>query len=282
MFLLKSAVYILITLILITHIPAHADAAPDYAQRGDQVVGVMNFTIEKGGYPLNATLWYPALNPDNVEESYTYKLNGLVTAGQALLGAPPDRANGPYPLIVYSHGLFGARFESTHYAEHLASWGFVVVAADHVGSTFFDITSAEDVVRSFGYRPQDVTRLIDYAESINAEGKFAKVLDMNAVGVTGFSFGGYTALIAGGAVIDSTALAATCQKVSPRDNALCDTSNQQLLAKTVGLDSIPLRLWQSAADKRVKAIVALAPCCVDVLGAAGLARACLQSGRMEG
>lgn len=271
MFLLKSVVYVLMTLTLIANIPAKADTAPDYARRGDHAVGVMNFTIQEEDYVLNATLWYPALNPDGAEESYTYELNGLVMAGQALLDAQPDTANGPYPLIVYSHGLFGARFESTHYAEHLASWGFVVAAADHVGSTFFDTTSAEDVVRSFGYRPQDVTRLIDHAGAINTEGDFAGVLDMSAVGVTGFSFGGYTALVAGGAVIDSMALAAACEGVSPQENALCDANNQQLLAETVGLESVPQGAWQSAADERIKAILPLAPCCVDLLGTEGLA-----------
>lgn len=271
MFLLKAAVAILMTLTLITHAQAQTDTAPAYAQRGDHAVGVMHLTIEGEDYPLNATLWYPALNADGADERYTYELNGLETAGQALLDAPPDAANGPYPLVIYSHGLFGARLESTHYAEHLASWGFVVVAADHVGSTFFDTTSAEDVVRSFGYRPQDVTRLIDQAESLNTDGTFAGVLDMEAVGVTGFSFGGYTALMVGGAVMDSAALAAACDGVSAQDNALCDPANQQLLAETVGLDSVPQGQWQRAADERVTAIVALAPCCVEMLGEAGLA-----------
>jgi predicted dienelactone hydrolase len=250
---------------------APADMEPVYAARGPHSVGVVDFTAEQGDYTLNATLWYPALNPDGAEASHTYSLNGLVTEGQALLEAQPETANGPYPLIIYSHGLFGARFESIHYVEHLASWGFVVMAADHIGSTFFDTTSAEDVVRSFGYRPQDVMRLIDHTEAINAEGVFAGLMDMNAVGVTGFSFGGYTTLLAGGAVMDSSAIDAACEGVSPQENALCETTNLQLLAETVGLDVIPQGLWRPMADERIKAVVALAPCCVNLFGTEGLA-----------
>ena len=272
MSLLKLLGFGLITLTLISPYATQANETPDYAQRGKHPVGVMHFTIETADYTLNASLWYPALNPDKVEERYTYELNGLVTSGQALLDAVPDLANSPYPTLIYSHGLFGARFESIHYVEHLASWGFVVLAADHIGSTFFDISSAQDVVRSFGYRPQDVTQLLDYAESINAQTEFEGMLDMDAVGMTGFSFGAYTALLAGGAVMDSTALALTCQTVSAQENALCDGANQQLLAETLGLDSVPQGLWHSNADERIKTIVALAPCCIDMLGTAGVAK----------
>lgn len=271
----KSTSTLIIALVFFTalnlNIQAQSDETPTYGLRGVHSVGVVDFTIEQESYSLNATMWYPALNSDEMEESYTYDLNGLVTAGQAIHSALPEFGDEPYPLIIYSHGLFGARFESTYYLEHLASWGFVVIAADHTGSTFFDTTSPDDVVQSFGYRPQDITQLIDYAEEINTEGEFAELLDMNAVGMTGFSFGGHTALLVGGAVMDSAALVIVCEGVSTEQNALCDPSYQQLLAETIGLDAIPQGLWQSAVDERIKAIVPLAPCCVDILGTDGLA-----------
>ncbi|MEL7436717.1 MAG: hypothetical protein AAFN11_22450, partial [Chloroflexota bacterium] len=270
----KSTSTLIIAFVLFTalnlNIQAQSDETPTYGLRGVHSIGVVDFIIEQDDYNLNATMWYPALNSNEIEESYTYDLNGLVTAGQAIHDALPEIGDEPYPLIIYSHGLFGSRFESTHYIEHLASWGFVVIAADHTGSTFFDTTSPYDVVQSFGYRPQDITRLIDYAETINAEGEFAGLLDMTAIGVTGFSFGGYTALLAGGAVIDSAALTIACEGVSTEQNALCDPGYQQLLAETIGLDDIPEGLWQSTVDERITAIVSLAPCCVDILGADGL------------
>jgi predicted dienelactone hydrolase len=270
MFLIKAAVVAGLALAIASP-ELHGDAFHDYGQRGAYVVGVKNFTIEGDDYPLNATLWYPAVNLNDAEQAYTYELNGLVMEGQALADAMPEKGDAPYPLIVYSHGLFGARFESTHYAEHLASWGFVVIAADHPGSTFFDTTSAQDVVRSFGTRAHEVARLVDHAEAINAEGAFAGMLDMEAVGISGFSFGGYTALLASGASLDSAALAAACQDVTPEENVLCDESSQQLLAESFGLANVPQGLWPAAADQRIRAVVALAPCCVNLLGAEGLA-----------
>jgi predicted dienelactone hydrolase len=175
-------------------------------------------------------MWYPALNPSGREEAYTYDLNGLVTEGRALPAAAPNLTDGPYPVIFYSHGLFGARFESTAYLEHLASWGFVVIAADHSGTTFFNITSAEDVVRSFANRPLEILRLIAHAEALNSEGDYTGLFDTNRLAITGFSFGGYTALLAGGASIDTRALAAACEGVSVEESALCAPTSLDLLA----------------------------------------------------
>jgi predicted dienelactone hydrolase len=43
------------------------------------------------------------------------------------------RAPGSFPLVVYSHGSGGIRFENLALAVHLASHGYIVVAADHPG-----------------------------------------------------------------------------------------------------------------------------------------------------
>ncbi|MCU0464089.1 MAG: dienelactone hydrolase family protein [Anaerolineae bacterium] len=266
----KAAVALLMLAALTLTGYTQADPEPTYAPRGTHSVGVVDVTVGNGDDTLNATVWYPALNPDEMEERYTYDLNGLLTVGQALDGAQPDLSAGPYPVIVYSHGLFGARFESTRYIEHLASWGFVVIAADHIGSTFFDTTSATDVLKSFGRRPQEITRLIDHLETLNTEVDFAGLFDMDSVGVTGFSFGGYSALMVGGAVLNSEAIIDICEGFSVEANALCGADNRQLLAQTVGLDAVPDGLWPSVADERVKAVVLLAPCCVDFIGVDGL------------
>ena len=49
--------------------------APPYAVRGPYWVGTMEFLIEDDERPLNVTVWYPALNPDGVEEAATYAVN---------------------------------------------------------------------------------------------------------------------------------------------------------------------------------------------------------------
>lgn len=50
----------------------------------------------------------------------------------AHLGAPVHRREGGRPVVIYSPGLGGERFETTCLVEELASRGYVVVTIDHV------------------------------------------------------------------------------------------------------------------------------------------------------
>jgi predicted dienelactone hydrolase len=44
---------------------------------------------------------------------------------------PPANPDGPFPLVLYSHGFGGFNLIASQQAEHLASWGFVVAAPEH-------------------------------------------------------------------------------------------------------------------------------------------------------
>ena len=62
-------------------------------------------------------------------------------------------ADGPFPLVVYSHGSGGLRFIASDYTEAIASHGYIVAAPDHTGNTAlerlsnteaeFDVTALE-------------------------------------------------------------------------------------------------------------------------------------------
>ena len=273
---MKRSLFVALAALLIVSLggPPTLAQAPDalpYAQRGASPVGVVDLVVEDEARPLPVTMWYPALNPQGAEEAITYQLNGLETPGQALREAAPDLAGGPYPVIYYSHGLFGARLNVTYYLEHLASWGFVVLAVDHPGSTFYDTTSAEDIIRSFGYRPLEIQRLIAFSEALNTSESYAGLLDLDALAMTGYSFGGYTSLLAGGARLSTEALAESCARGTTDDNLLCEDSGRALVAEALGLEAVPESLWPVVADARLQALTLMAPCCVDYLGAEGLA-----------
>ncbi|MEZ5268392.1 MAG: hypothetical protein R2789_07465 [Microthrixaceae bacterium] len=117
--------------------PRAAEAA--YAQPGPYGVGVV--TLSLGDRDME--LWYPA-DPADVEgqDRDTYFVRDFVPAWVERLLDPevnppyvtdavrdvPAATDGPFPLVLFSHGFAGFRLTSTALTTHLASWGFVVIA----------------------------------------------------------------------------------------------------------------------------------------------------------
>jgi hypothetical protein len=139
---------------------ARADA-PELAYRGPYSVGVrtlevvnpdhidiLNYSDEnpdaRYDRPLTLEVWYPAIRPGKKPEVTTYQdvlgsgpddpdrpLIPFEFAGRALRNARPYAQEGPYPLVIVSHGYPGSRVLLTYLTENLASKGYVVVAIDH-------------------------------------------------------------------------------------------------------------------------------------------------------
>ena len=111
-------------------------------------------------------------------------------------------APGSFPLVLFSHGNGGIRFQSFFFAAHLASHGFVVVSPDHHGNTFIDALSEVEDPDSATNRPLDMSFLIDTFTAFDAEAGnfFEAAVDLEKIGMSGHSFGGYTSFaLAGGA-----------------------------------------------------------------------------------
>jgi predicted dienelactone hydrolase len=104
------------------------------------------------------------------------------------------RAPGAYPLVLYSHGSGGIRFENLALGVHLASHGYVIVSADHPGDTLLDPGDEMDAVLT--NRPRDVSFLIDSFLAFNGESGnfFAGAIDADRIAAAGWSYGGYAAL----------------------------------------------------------------------------------------
>ena len=242
--------------------------APPYAVHGPYAVGTREFVIEPDSErPLAITVWYPALNPDGVAEAYTYQYltwgeAPVTTEGHAIADAVPDAAGGPYPLVIFSHGHFMYRQQSVFLTEHLASWGFVVMSADHFGNTattnppeYGDTNPAHNY-----YRTVDITREMDYADELTADGgALAGMIDTTQVGVTGHSFGGLTALQAGGAGLDFDYFRTACEQ-NPEGACQLTLDELDKIAALAGLDGVPESPWPPFVDDaRIKAVVPLAP-----------------------
>ena len=236
---------------------------PPFAMRGEYAVGTMELTIEDDERPLTVTIWYPADAEAGSEPDVAYGVAPLLTLpGAAYRDAAPFVDDAPYPLIVYSHGSNGARVVSTFLTEHLASRGFVVIAADHPGNDIqARIADDADLIGAFALRPDDVLRKLDYADNVlNADGGFlAGLIDMENVGVVGHSFGGWTALTVAGGRTDLDLLDAYCADADEEDNVCFIQQIADDLAAARGLDAVPESPWPAQADERIDAVVALAP-----------------------
>lgn len=238
--------------------------APPYAIHGSYSVGTQEILIEDGNArSLIGTLWYPASNPEQLEEAhaYTHEVWPAPIMGKAILNAVPDTTNAPYPLVIFADGRQSFRFQSTFLLEHLASYGFVVMTVEYEDN--FASFGTDGYYTSLISRPQDVTRQIDFAEDLTqGDGVFASMIDTTRIAVTGHSFGGWTALASAGAQLDLNAFRVWCDE-NPQEEAIhaCNVmfAHETDLASLAGLDEVPTSLWPAQGDARVDAIVSFAP-----------------------
>jgi len=116
---------------------------PAYAGRGPHPVGVT--TLSLGDREVE--VWYPA-DPAGIGATPldTYFIRDFVPPSFDALIPPevnppyvtdahrgvPAAADGPFPLVVFSHGAASFRLQSTELTTHLASWGFVVISPDYL------------------------------------------------------------------------------------------------------------------------------------------------------
>lgn len=118
--------------------------------------------------------------------------------------------DGPFPVVIVSHGAGGNWDTHAGQNQHLASYGYAVLALEHVGSnnerlrrggprlmqTLMEmIVDREEVLG----RPQDVSFAIGRAEDWNrSHAELRGKLDVQRIGVLGHSFGAYTTMVVAG------------------------------------------------------------------------------------
>lgn len=246
--------------------------APELAYRGTWQVGVrtlellhedqpdiLNFNEnETPEYdrPLTVEVWYPAVkiaeaeglryqdylgspnDPDRPLEPFSF-------AGRAIRNATPDNNQGPFPLIIVSHGYPGSRFLMTYLTENLASKGYIVVAIDHTESTHSD---AGKFASTLYHRAIDDYFVLDEMARLNSSDTshfLTGMVDASSTALVGYSMGGYGVLNAGGAGYSSGFVKAFSQM----------TGGSEKLAER----SLADPSYNRTVDPRVKAIIAFAP-----------------------
>jgi predicted dienelactone hydrolase len=117
----------------------------------------------------------------------------------------PETGKGPFPVIVFSHGLGGSRDGYEYLGRYWAGHGYVSVHLQHLGSDtgawkgklrpMAEMKKAAADPRNAFDRVLDVRFAIDQLERLNRDDKqFTGRLDLAHLGMAGHSFGAWTTL----------------------------------------------------------------------------------------
>ncbi len=189
-----------------TEVPETTEAAQpevtaaELAAAGPYAVGVTTRTLPEGGL---VEIWYPA-DESAAGGTDTYNVRNFLPEGIATLitgdiddsfvidatrDAPPA-GDGPFPVVLFSHGAASFRLQSSELAQHLASWGIVTASTDH---------PSRDLLNRFGGTAEGQPPAIDqmrsmrtYLTTLDGDPLLGGSLDNERVALGGHSAGGGT------------------------------------------------------------------------------------------
>ncbi|MGJ4927069.1 alpha/beta hydrolase family protein [Bradyrhizobium sp. HKCCYLS2038] len=209
-----------------------------------------------GPRPIDWFAWYPAAD-GSTEAALAVAPwpQGWFKAGTAALNAPLA-ANGPCPLVVYSHGTGCNGLQVEWLARELASRGLIAVGVNHHGNNNAAPYRAEGFLCSWE-RPRDISLLIDH---VLADPAFAGRIDANSIFAVGYSLGGVTVTSLLGAIMIRSPFAPGANLGrGPREFPdLVDHLPRLMEESQIFRDSWA-RMSDSYHDPRIKAALLLAP-----------------------
>ena len=177
----------------------------------------------RSGCPLSVQLWYPAEPGTGSGRAPYYSAGAGVLSGArwvrtgATLNAALSSRLARYPVLLSLPGWDGARGENTAFVQDLASRGFVIAAIgyDDPACAGVDVSAGAAATNSDFSSPaafehtlavahqkinrvaQGASRVVDALEALNGAdpaGRFRGRLDLNRLGVVGYSLGGAIAM----------------------------------------------------------------------------------------
>lgn len=160
---------------------------------------------------LNNKLWTanvaPDIEPNQISitrgEWFDEKRNNRKVSYKAY--CPVETDKGPFPVIIWSHGLGGSRDGAGFISRFVASHGYIVVHIQHPGtdSTLWEGKPGHpwDVIRAT-HIPRSATlqrfKDVPFALSKLSTLDIAPFMDMSRIGMSGHSFGGMTTQVMAG------------------------------------------------------------------------------------
>lgn len=232
-----------------------------FSERGPYWTGNRVYTFfdnSRNGRKIDIQIYYPALKEAN-------DVGGFITREAA-----PDMSGAPYPLI-----LTGTNSGDYLFKSHLASYGFVMA-----------IVRFPEWYDDWDYgiidHPRDMLFTLDQISTNSLEG-LEDVVDSNHVGVAGYSWEGFYSLALSGVRIDPDYYLAYCEQAPTLQPALeewylkytCDLAKKwDVFAAYLGdeITGSDDGLWQPVTDKRIQAVMPMAPDGAWLYGERGLAK----------
>ncbi len=161
-------------------------------------------------------VWYPAAETRDSFDAY--QVGRLSQTGAAWRDVAPD-PDAPLLLVAFSHGMGGVRLQNYTMAERLASFGFVVVAPDHPGTTVVDfLGSFRDVTPALARRPATLRAAVDAVFAGAVPGLQPKG---DRYAIVGHSLGAITAMASAGGEISDALYTEAC--AGPTPPVVCGT-----------------------------------------------------------
>jgi dienelactone hydrolase len=153
-------------------------------------------TVGKPTYVINLLRWFTGSPSAPIPVGLPSTLPTTL-ATDAYTGVPISR-RGPFPVVLFSHGFGGYPEQSSFLTDHLATWGFVVVAPDHCTRDLKAVVSG--TTKNGDQDITDLREALELVTKMNATpgtlltGK----LDLTRVASLGHSAGGGAAITVAG------------------------------------------------------------------------------------
>ncbi|MGZ4689100.1 MAG: alpha/beta hydrolase family protein [Acidimicrobiia bacterium] len=173
--------------------PGAPPASARTVATAEHAVGRVETTFVDSSRPTSANGTYAGAPDRTLPMLIMYPAKGTA-GGLSTLNAKPARADGPFPLVVFSHGFTAS---GPAYGEvllrRIAAHGYIVAAPT------FPLTNAKapggPKLRDYVNQPQDVSFVIDKMLAMNRRNHMLHgLIDAKEIGAMGHSLGAITTL----------------------------------------------------------------------------------------
>ncbi|XBS69312.1 alpha/beta fold hydrolase [Acerihabitans sp. KWT182] len=235
-----------ITILLLSLVCACSAALADAAAYN---AGIVRLTVADKTDHFDTMVFFPTHEHVVAWQAGPFTVNATRNAAPA--------ADNRFPVVLISHGRGGGPLSHRELAIALARAGFIVVVPTHVGDAA-RYPRASSQARILIDRPRQAEAALN---AVLADRRFSSHVDINRIGMIGYSAGGYTALILAGAKPDFAYAMAYC--ANHNDPASCASSTPANQAQGGAVKEAPvpaaLAAWQPPVDHRLKALVLMDP-----------------------